>query len=135
MRLVYAFDEQAPGGRELLGGKGVGLAEMTALGIPVPAGFTVTTDACRETMRTGEVPEPLWPEVDEHVERLQDLRPELSGLGDDGADGLLVHALQHTALDELVQPSRRLERVHDVVHWSLVGHSLPLLFLALALDV
>ena len=55
VRLVYAFDEEAPGGRELLGGKGVGLAEMTALGIPVPAGFTVTTDACRETMRTGEV--------------------------------------------------------------------------------
>ena len=72
MRLVYAFDEQAPGGRELLGGKGVGLAEMTGLGIPVPAGFTVTTDACRETMRTGEPPEALWPEVDEHVERLQE---------------------------------------------------------------
>jgi len=72
MRLVYAFDEQAPGGRELLGGKGVGLAEMTGLGIPVPAGFTVTTDACRETMRSGEVPAALWPEVDEHVVRLQE---------------------------------------------------------------
>ncbi|HEX3290614.1 MAG TPA: pyruvate, phosphate dikinase [Gaiella sp.] len=71
MRLVYGFDEVAPGGRELLGGKGIGLAEMTALGIPVPAGFTVTTDACRETMRTGEPPQALWPEVDEHVERLQ----------------------------------------------------------------
>ena len=56
MRLVYDFDEEAPGGRELLGGKGVGLAEMTGLGIPVPAGFTITTDACRETMRSGEVP-------------------------------------------------------------------------------
>ena len=72
MRLVYAFDEQAPGGRELLGGKGVGLAEMTGLGIPVPAGFTVTTEACRETMRSGEVPAALWPEVDEHVVRLQE---------------------------------------------------------------
>ena len=72
MRLVYAFDEHAPGGRELLGGKGVGLAEMTGLGIPVPAGFTVTTDACRETMRSGEVPAALWPEVDEHVVRLQE---------------------------------------------------------------
>ena len=72
MRLVYAFDEQAPGGRELLGGKGVGLAEMTGLGIPVPAGFTVTTDACRETMHSGEVPAALWPEVDEHVVRLQE---------------------------------------------------------------
>ena len=41
------FDEAATGGRELLGGKGVGLAEMTQLGVPVPAGFTITTGACR----------------------------------------------------------------------------------------
>ncbi len=72
MEFVYAFDEQAPGGRELLGGKGIGLAEMTALGAPVPAGFTVTTDACREVMRSGDVPEGLWDEVDEHVARLEE---------------------------------------------------------------
>ena len=71
-RFVYDFDEPSDGGRELLGGKGVGLAEMTGLGIPVPAGFTVTTEACRETMRSGEVPAALWPEVDEHVVRLQE---------------------------------------------------------------
>ncbi len=95
MRLVYAFDEQAPGGRELLGGKGVGLAEMTALGIPVPAGFTVTTDACRETMRTGEVPEALWPEVDEHVERLQDRSGKRFG---DGHEPLLVSVRSGAAI-------------------------------------
>jgi len=39
-RYVYDFDEPSDGGRDLLGGKGVGLAEMTQLGIPVPAGFT-----------------------------------------------------------------------------------------------
>ena len=50
MRYVYDFDEEASGGRELLGGKGIGLAEMTALGVPVPAGFTITTDACRAYM-------------------------------------------------------------------------------------
>ena len=54
MRYVYDFDEEAPGGRELLGGKGVGLAEMTALGVPVPAGFTITTDACRAYMAAGK---------------------------------------------------------------------------------
>ena len=54
MRYVYDFDEQAPGGRELLGGKGVGLAEMTELGVPVPAGFTITTDACRAYMAGGK---------------------------------------------------------------------------------
>ncbi len=53
MRYVYAFDEETTGGRELLGGKGVGLAEMTALGVPVPAGFTITTDACRAYMAAG----------------------------------------------------------------------------------
>ena len=71
MRYVYDFDEDAAGGRELLGGKGVGLAEMTQLGIPVPGGFTITTDACRAYMAAGgEVPEGLDAEVDEHVERL-----------------------------------------------------------------
>ena len=44
-RYIYAFDEPSEGGRELLGGKGIGLAEMTQLGVPVPAGFTITTDA------------------------------------------------------------------------------------------
>jgi pyruvate,orthophosphate dikinase len=95
MRLVYAFDEQAPGGRELLGGKGIGLAEMTGLGIPVPAGFTVTTDACRETMRTGEPPEALWPEVDDHVERLQERSGKRFG---DAHDPLLVSVRSGAAI-------------------------------------
>ncbi len=71
MRYVFDFDE-SPGGRELLGGKGVGLAEMTALGIPVPAGFTITTDACRAYMAAGKaVPDGLDDEVGEHIERLE----------------------------------------------------------------
>src|SRR5213076_421042 len=52
-RFVYDFDETSEGGKELLGGKGAGLAEMTSLGVPVPAGFTVTTDACRAYMTGG----------------------------------------------------------------------------------
>ncbi|GIU95113.1 MAG: pyruvate, phosphate dikinase [Gaiellaceae bacterium] len=73
MRYVYDFDEQAPGGRELLGGKGIGLAEMTQLGLPVPAGFTITTDACRAYMAAGHrVPEGLDAEVDEHIARLEE---------------------------------------------------------------
>jgi pyruvate, orthophosphate dikinase len=93
--LVYGFDEEAPGGRELLGGKGVGLAEMTGLGVPVPAGFTVTTEACRVTMRTGEVPEELWPEVDEHVARLQERAGKRFG---DPADPLLVSVRSGAAI-------------------------------------
>jgi len=45
------FDDPEPVGRELLGGKGAGLAEMTRIGLPVPYGFTVTTEVCREYYR------------------------------------------------------------------------------------
>src|SRR5579864_4592251 len=70
-RYVYAFDEPSEGGRELLGGKGIGLAEMTQLGIPVPAGFTITTDACRAYLREGGLPDGLEDEVERHIERLE----------------------------------------------------------------
>src|SRR5262245_38807737 len=88
MRYVYAFDEDSKGGRELLGGKGIGLAEMTALGIPVPAGFTITTDACRAYMANGkQVPDGLDDEVAEHVGRLEERAGKRFG---DAADPLLV---------------------------------------------
>ena len=80
MRYVDDFDEQAPGGRELLGGKGVGLAEMTALGVPVPAGFTITTDACRADMADGkQVPAGLDDEVGQHIAALEDHAGKLFG--------------------------------------------------------
>jgi pyruvate, orthophosphate dikinase len=82
-RYVYDFDEPAAGGRELLGGKGVGLAEMTQLGVPVPAGFTITTDACRAYMASGELPEGLEAEVDEHVRRLEERTGKRFGSADD----------------------------------------------------
>ena len=71
-RYVYDFDEPTDGGRELLGGKGVGLAEMTQLGVPVPAGFSITTDACRAYTRHHQVPEGLDDEVREHIARLEE---------------------------------------------------------------
>jgi pyruvate, orthophosphate dikinase len=86
-RLVYDFDEPSGGGRELLGGKGVGLAEMTALGLPVPAGFTITTDACRAYMAEGDLPAGLENEVAAHVERLEETSGKRFG---DPADPLLV---------------------------------------------
>jgi len=95
MEFVYAFDEQAPGGRELLGGKGIGLAEMTALGVPVPAGFTVTTDACREVMRTGDVPAELWEQVDAHIARLEGSAGKRFG---DPQDPLLVSVRSGAAI-------------------------------------
>jgi pyruvate,orthophosphate dikinase len=96
MRYVYDFDEDAGGGRELLGGKGIGLAEMTQLGIPVPAGFTITTDACRAYMTAGGVvPDGLDVEVDEHVAELE--RRAGKRFGDD-ADPLLVSVRSGAAI-------------------------------------
>ena len=71
-RYVFDFDEPTDGGRELLGGKGVGLAEMTQLGVPVPAGFSITTDACRAYSRSHQFPEGLDDEVGEHIARLEE---------------------------------------------------------------
>ncbi|TMM21000.1 MAG: pyruvate, phosphate dikinase, partial [Actinobacteria bacterium] len=87
-RFVYDFDERSEGGRELLGGKGVGLAEMTQLGVPVPAGFTVTTDACRAYMQNGkELPDGLEPEIERHLSALEDKTGKRFG---DSSDPLLV---------------------------------------------
>jgi pyruvate, orthophosphate dikinase len=83
-RYVYDFDEPAEGGRELLGGKGIGLAEMTQLGVPVPAGFTITTDACRAYMASGgELPDGLEKEIDEHLARLEETTGKRFGDPDD----------------------------------------------------
>ena len=82
-RYVYAFDEPSDGGRELLGGKGIGLAEMTQLGVPVPSGFTITTDACRAYLREGGIPDGLDDEIDEHIARLEEQTGKRFGDADD----------------------------------------------------
>jgi pyruvate,orthophosphate dikinase len=72
---VFFFgDGQAEGDpkrRDLLGGKGAGLAEMTGLGLPVPPGFTIATDVCNAYTRTGRVPDEVRAEVDAAVGRLE----------------------------------------------------------------
>ena len=84
MRYVYDFEEDSGGGRELLGGKGIGLAEMTALGVPVPAGFTITTDACRAYMASGgELPEGLEAEIAKHIASLESKAGKQFGDPDD----------------------------------------------------
>ncbi len=62
-RRVFAFAEGDRDQRALLGGKGANLAEMTRLGLPVPPGFTITTDACRDFLRLGRLPDGLMEEV------------------------------------------------------------------------
>jgi len=60
---VYLFDEARGLDKFALGGKGFGLVEMTSIGLPVPPGLIVTTHACREYLRTGEVPNGLFGEL------------------------------------------------------------------------
>ncbi|MBO1753003.1 pyruvate, phosphate dikinase [Actinotalea sp. BY-33] len=77
---VYDFSEGNKDLKDLLGGKGANLAEMTRLGLPVPPGFTITTEACRAYRSTGHLPPELRVEVTMAVRRLED---ELGrGLGD-----------------------------------------------------
>jgi pyruvate,orthophosphate dikinase len=83
-RYVYDFEDPSGGGRERLGGKGVGLAEMTQLGVPVPGGFTITTDACRAYMANGrQVPDGLDDEVARHVAALEEKTGKRFGDHDD----------------------------------------------------
>ena len=61
---VYSFRNADPKRVDLLGGKGANLAGMTSLGLPVPAGFTITTEACLAYNRNGkQFPEGLWEQV------------------------------------------------------------------------
>ncbi|MET7402317.1 pyruvate, phosphate dikinase [Dactylosporangium sp. NPDC005572] len=84
-QFVYDFEEGNRDLKDLLGGKGANLAEMTNLGLPVPPGFTITTDACREFLRTGEVP--ARDEIERHLATLEGKMGRRLG---DAEDPLLV---------------------------------------------
>ena len=70
-KLVYSFFEGSGEMRDLLGGKGAGLAEMTRLGLPVPPGFTITTEACRAYTEAGRLSAGLMESVAEYLEVLE----------------------------------------------------------------
>jgi pyruvate,orthophosphate dikinase len=82
-RYVYDFAEGGKDQKDLLGGKGANLAEMTRLGLPVPPGFTITTDACRVYLAEGHEPEGLAEEVDRHLARLEERMGRRLGNPDD----------------------------------------------------
>src|SRR5690348_12944888 len=71
-RLVYDLSEGSAAMKPLLGGKGAGVAEMMRIGVPVPDGFTVTTEACVAAMRAGGGwPDGLWAEIERHLDALE----------------------------------------------------------------
>jgi pyruvate,orthophosphate dikinase len=86
-KLVYDFSEGNKDLKDLLGGKGANLAEMTNLGLPVPSGFTITTEACQVYLSTGTLPPGLADEVTEHLRVLEKTVGKTLG---DPADPLLV---------------------------------------------
>jgi pyruvate,orthophosphate dikinase len=86
-KFVYDFIEGNKDLKDLLGGKGANLAEMTNLGLPVPPGFTISTEACRHYLTHGAVPDELDAEVTEHLQRLEQAMGRTLG---DPQDPLLV---------------------------------------------
>ncbi|MEU0680500.1 pyruvate, phosphate dikinase [Streptomyces albogriseolus] len=82
-RYVYDFTEGGRDMADLLGGKGSNLAEMTRLGLPVPPGFTLTTEACRAFLATGGEPAGLWEEVSAHLSALEASAGRVLGEPDD----------------------------------------------------
>lgn len=83
VRYVYAFTEGDRDMADLLGGKGANLAEMTRLGLPVPPGFTVTTEACRTFLTTGSEPVGLAREISDRLAGLEEAAGRCLGQPDD----------------------------------------------------
>ena len=86
-KLVYDFTEGNKDLKDLLGGKGANLAEMTNIGLPVPPGFIITTEACRYYLEQGSTPAGLDEEIADHLDQLEAAIGRTLG---DPADPLLV---------------------------------------------
>ncbi|WP_267245032.1 pyruvate, phosphate dikinase [Streptomyces sp. PR69] len=81
-KFVYDFTEGNKDLKDLLGGKGANLAEMTNLGLPVPPGFTITTEACKVYLASGEEPPALRDEVSAHLTGLEQTMGKKLGQAD-----------------------------------------------------
>lgn len=86
-QLIYAFEDGNKDQKDLLGGKGANLAEMTRLGLPVPPGFIITTDACKEYLELGKAPIELDIQVTSALRHLENQAGKILG---DANDPLLV---------------------------------------------
>jgi pyruvate, orthophosphate dikinase len=86
-KLVYDFTEGNKDLKDLLGGKGANLAEMTRLGLPVPPGFIISTEACRVYLTSGSTPAGLDEEIQQHLTKLEEQMGRKLG---DPSDPLLV---------------------------------------------
>ena len=92
-KYVYSFKEAHAGklGKDILGGKGFGLAEMTAAGVNIPAGFTISTEACNLYYDSGKkIPEYVWEDIVAHVHEIEASNNKAFGGGKKGVMPLLV---------------------------------------------
>src|SRR3712207_3306903 len=94
-RLVYGFSDDLGQGDvlALCGGKGSGLIRMRGLGLPVPEGFVITTEACVSYIESGRMPEGLMDEVGENLRRVE----EATGMGFGGPKNPLLVSLRTRA--------------------------------------
>src|SRR5206468_9438213 len=93
---VYLFEEGNKDMRDLLGGKGAGLAEMTIAGLPVPPGFTITTEACNAYFANGErFPDGLWQQSLDGLRTVEQATRKSLG---DAKDPLLVSVRSGAAM-------------------------------------
>ena len=126
MGYVLDFAEGDGSMRDLLGGKGAGLAEMTKLGLAVPPGFTITTDACRYVMKHQEVPSTLWDEIDEAMTRLE--KTTERGFGNGTTTPLLVSVRSGAKfsmpgmMDTILNLGINEEVVEKLIEWSNDPH-------------
>ena len=108
-KYCYLFTEGNAGMRELLGGKGANLAEMTNIGLPVPQGFTITTEACTQYYEDGQkINDEICAEIMEYIEKMEGITGKKFG---DHENPLLDMSKVHTTeeyikIDDLVEMSK-----------------------------
>ena len=86
-KYCYLFSEGNANMRELLGGKGANLAEMTNIGLPVPQGFTITTEACTQYYEDGrEINPEIMAEINEYIVKMEGITGKKFGDKTDGHD-------------------------------------------------
>ena len=86
-KYCYLFSEGNANMRELLGGKGANLAEMTNIGLPVPQGFTITTEACTQYYEDGGISDEILAEINEYIVKMEEITGKKFG---DSKNPLLV---------------------------------------------
>ena len=108
---VYKFEEGNASMRNLLGGKGCNLAEMTILGMPIPQGFTVTTEACTDYYNSGkQITEEIQKMVDAYKMEADKIR---TAIGEDGLEQMKKDMAVQKAVTVIADAAVEVEKAAD----------------------